>query len=160
MIILQMEFNNLIWQGKTSLSAQPSLLSVCLCSVAAPVCFFPAFFTCGARYKFSCRDQCRAWNCISHSFASLAAAMLQSRLMEAFRQGNFQMVGSGHRVSGIDCWAKPLSQGRASTSQCPGLIQLPSALSLLRLGCMPLARVQQGGRLWSGWLSMKAFWLR
>ncbi len=56
--------------------------------------------------------------------------------MEAFKQGNFQMAGSGHRVSGIDCWAKPPSQGRASTSYCPGVIQLPSALSLLRLGCM------------------------
>lgn len=60
MIILQMEFNNLIWHGKTSLSAQPSLLSACLCSVAAPVCLFPAFLTCDIQYKFSWRDHRRA----------------------------------------------------------------------------------------------------
>lgn len=69
MIILQMEFNNLIWHGET----------VCLRPVAAPVCLFPA--------SFGCRDLCRALNCISHSFALLAAATLHSRLIKGFSAG-------------------------------------------------------------------------
>lgn len=62
MIILQMEFNNLIYRGKTSLSTQPSLLSGRRCSVAAPVSppFFFFFLTWGTQCKFSCTDQCLA----------------------------------------------------------------------------------------------------
>lgn len=59
--------------------------------------------------------------------------MLQKRLMEAFRQGNFQVAGSGHSVCGIDWWLKPLSAHATN--------QLPLALRLLRLGCMHVSQV-------------------
>lgn len=65
---------------------------------------------------------------------------LHSCLMEAFRQGNFQMASSGYRVCGTDCLVKPLSQGRVSTSCWLSVILLPSPLNLLRLGCMQVSQ--------------------
>lgn len=78
MIILQMEFNNLIWHGKTSLSAQPSLLSVCLCSVAAPVWLFFCLFSHVAPSINSAAE-----TTVVHEIALVKA--LPSRLQPCFR---------------------------------------------------------------------------
>lgn len=109
--------------------AQASLHSAVCDYNAAPVFLFPPLFTCGTQYKFSCRDQAtNGWRHASYW------------LMEAFRQGNFQMASSGYRVCGTGCLVKPLSQGRVSTSCWLGVILLPSPLNLLRLGCMQVSQ--------------------
>lgn len=80
---------------------------------------------------FGCRDHCRVWNCISHSLGFLDEATLHSCLMEALTRGNFQVASSGYCVCGTD-WVEPLSQGRATASDWPGVVLFPSSLILLQ----------------------------
>lgn len=58
----------------------------------------------------------------------------RKRLMVPFKRVNSQTAGSGHRECGIDCLVKPpLSEEKPAHVH---VTKLPTAFSLVRLGCV------------------------